>query len=69
MNERQQFYRAFALGKGKNLSITFRSDNLQLAADYARHCCSTEGVEYVGVRYIGRQEPTTPDYGWFKEIA
>jgi hypothetical protein len=66
---RQQFYRAFALRPGANLSISFRADNLQLARDHAGHCCRQEGVELVGVRYIGREEPTTPDYGHFKEIT
>lgn len=66
---RQQFYRAFALRPGANLSISFRADNLQLAHDHAAHCCRQEGVELVGVRYIGREEPTTPDYGHLKEIA
>jgi hypothetical protein len=70
VRERQQFYRAFALRPGANLSISFRADNLQEAADHARHCCWGEKVEYVGVRYIGREEPVnSPDYGHFKEIA
>lgn len=69
MTERQQFYRAFALGRGQNLSISFRADNLQLAADHARQCCRADGHEYVGVRYLGRETPTTADFGRFKEIA
>ena len=66
-----KFYRAFALraSPGANLSISFQADSLQLAADHARHHCRAEGVEYVGVRYLGREEPDSPDFGHFKEIA